>query len=115
MRHTPAPLSAVPAAGWDPEREPNRTIYQAVSVSPYVDPASRRRSKRQAAQHREGLRGHHRPGLDLAFRDRCQVSVVGKTIFGENAKRDIRTCGHGAYVVLKSLAFRSRGENEGRV
>lgn len=52
------------------------------------------------------------PGLELAFLDRRQVSIAGKTIFGENAKRDVWTCGPGAYVVLKSLAFRSRGENK---
>jgi len=40
------------------------------------------------------------------------VNVVGKTIFGENPRRDIWTCGPGAYVVVESLAFRNRGENK---
>ncbi len=52
------------------------------------------------------------PGLELAFLDRRQVSIAGKTIFDENARRDVWTCRPGAFVVLKSLAFRSRGENK---
>ncbi len=34
----------------------------------------------------------------------------GITIMGERAKRDIPVCGPGAFVILKALAFRSRGE-----
>ncbi len=52
------------------------------------------------------------PGLRLAFRDRRPVSLSGKTIFGENATRDVWVCGPGAYVVLKALAFAGRGENK---
>ncbi len=52
------------------------------------------------------------PGLELAFRDRRQVSIAGRTPFGEKARRDVWTCGPGAFVVLKALAFRSRGENK---
>lgn len=52
------------------------------------------------------------PGLHLAFEDQEQISLSGKTIVGEQATRDIRVCGPGAYVVLKSLAFRLRGENK---
>ncbi len=52
------------------------------------------------------------PGLDLAFQNRKQVKLSGKTILGEQAKRAVWLCGPGAYVVLKSLAFRSRGENK---
>lgn len=52
------------------------------------------------------------PGLHLAFQDREQVTLDGKTIMGEQAKRDIWVSGPGAYVVLKSIAFRLRGENK---
>ena len=52
------------------------------------------------------------PGLHLAFRDRKQVTLSGRTIVGEQATRTVWICGPGAYVVLKSLAFRSRGENK---
>ncbi len=50
------------------------------------------------------------PGLNLAFRDREIVPMDGITIMGERAKRDIPVCGPGAFVILKALAFRSRGE-----
>lgn len=52
------------------------------------------------------------PGLRCAFRDRKQVTLKGTTLFGEKATRDIWVCDAGAYVVLKALAFDSRGENK---
>ncbi len=52
------------------------------------------------------------PGLHLAFQDSEQVTLEGKTVMGERAKRNIQVCGPGAYVVLKSIAFRLRGENK---
>jgi hypothetical protein len=52
------------------------------------------------------------PGLHLAFQDRERVSLGGKTIMGEQAQRDVWVSGPGAYVVLKSIAFRLRGENK---
>lgn len=52
------------------------------------------------------------PGLHLAFQDRERVPLEGKTIMGEQAKRDVWVSGPGAYVVLKSIAFRFRGENK---
>jgi hypothetical protein len=52
------------------------------------------------------------PGLHLAFQDRERVPLEGKTIMGEQAKRDVWVAGPGAYVVLKSIAFRLRGENK---
>ena len=52
------------------------------------------------------------PGMHLAFRDREHVEIAGETIFGERATRTISVCGPGAYVVLKALAFRLRGENK---
>jgi hypothetical protein len=52
------------------------------------------------------------PGLHLAFRDREQVNLKGETIAGEKAERAVWVCGPGAFVVLKSLGFRFRGENK---
>ncbi|MCL2777516.1 MAG: hypothetical protein FWD73_05890 [Polyangiaceae bacterium] len=52
------------------------------------------------------------PGLRCAFRDHQQITLKGKTLFGEKATREIWVCGAGAYVVLKALAFDSRGENK---
>jgi hypothetical protein len=52
------------------------------------------------------------PGLSLAFRDGVRVSLDGETIRGEKARRKVRVCGAGAFVVLKSLAFRQRGEEK---
>ena len=52
------------------------------------------------------------PGLHLAFKNNQIVTLSGLTIAGERAKRDIRVCGAGAFVVLKSLAFHIRGENK---
>jgi hypothetical protein len=52
------------------------------------------------------------PGLRCAFRDHQQVTIKGKTLFGEKATRKVWVAGAGAYVVLKALAFDSRGENK---
>lgn len=52
------------------------------------------------------------PGLRCAFRDRRQVTLKGTTLFGERATRNIWVCDAGAYLVLKALAFDSRGENK---
>jgi hypothetical protein len=52
------------------------------------------------------------PGLHLAFEDRERVTLSGLTIMGERAEREIWVSGPGAYVVLKSLAFRLRGNNK---
>lgn len=52
------------------------------------------------------------PGLRLAFRDRRKVTLHGTTIRGESARREVSVCGAGAFVAMKALAFRSRGENK---
>ena len=52
------------------------------------------------------------PGLHLAFKGRQKISLGGSTILGEKAKREIWVCGPGAFVVLKALAFGTRGENK---
>lgn len=50
------------------------------------------------------------PGLDIAWRDRRRVSLDGYTILGERATREVWVCGPGAFIVLKALAWRDRGE-----
>lgn len=52
------------------------------------------------------------PGLQLAFVDQVKVELQGATIRGEAARRQISVCGAGAFIVMKALAFRSRGENK---
>lgn len=52
------------------------------------------------------------PGLRLAFLNRERVKLEGLTILGERASREIWVCSAGAYVVLKALAFESRGKNK---
>jgi hypothetical protein len=52
------------------------------------------------------------PGLRLVFLDRQEILLSGETIFGEKAQRPIWVSGPGAFVVLKALAFRMRGENK---
>ncbi len=52
------------------------------------------------------------PGLHLAFSDRKKVGLRGHTIFDEWAERDVWVCGAGAFIVLKALATRGRGENK---
>ncbi len=52
------------------------------------------------------------PGLHLAFEDRDRITLAGETILGEQATREVWVSGPGAYVILKSIAFRLRGENK---
>jgi hypothetical protein len=52
------------------------------------------------------------PGLKLAFMDQQVVDVGGRTIRNEQATRKIRVCGPAAFVAMKALALRLRGENK---
>ena len=52
------------------------------------------------------------PGLRLAFIDKRTVTLEGRTIRGEEARREVSVCGPAAFVAMKALAFRSRGENK---
>jgi hypothetical protein len=60
----------------------------------------------------EDLSAVRASGLPLAFRDRKKVSLSGKTLRGEVMSRELWVCGAGAFMVLKALAFRGRGENK---
>lgn len=52
------------------------------------------------------------PGLPLAFDERELIELAGVTLEGDRVSRAIPVCGPGAYVVLKALAFRGRGERK---
>lgn len=50
------------------------------------------------------------PGLELAFIDRELIAISAVTIFGETCQPEVGVCGPGAFIVLKALAFRNRGQ-----
>lgn len=50
------------------------------------------------------------PGLELAFDEREQVTIEGRTLKGERVRRTIPVCGPAAFVVLKAFAFGDRAE-----
>lgn len=52
------------------------------------------------------------PGLGLAFEEREWVQIDGVTLAGDRATRRVPVCGPAAFVVLKALAFRLRGEQK---
>lgn len=49
------------------------------------------------------------PGIALAFRDRVHVGLTGQSPDGATSTRTVGVCGPGAFVVLKALAYGSRG------
>ena len=52
------------------------------------------------------------PGIELAHLDAVRVRLKGEALQGGSAERDVAVCGPGALVVLKALAFGSRGEEK---
>lgn len=52
------------------------------------------------------------PGLELVERDYQVVTLEGITLRGSQARRDIRVCGVGAYVVLKARAVHLRDKSK---
>lgn len=108
-------------AGFAPGRnEQGKTTRQTwrieVASSPAVTvdfliPPSRPRDKSGALRNLEkDFAAIIADGLPLAFKDRRQVRIEGKTLLGERAARDVWVCEAGAFVLLKALAFRNRGE-----
>lgn len=51
-------------------------------------------------------------GLDLAFAGRRAISLSGPLPNGSSATRQLWVCGFAAFIVLKAMAFRLRGENK---
>ncbi len=52
------------------------------------------------------------PALSLAFESPLSVLLEDETLEGELARRTVKVCNPGAFVVLKALAFRNRGNDK---
>lgn len=52
------------------------------------------------------------PGLHLAFLDRKKIRMQGLTLLDERVEREVWVCGSGAFIVLKALATRGRGDEK---
>ncbi len=52
------------------------------------------------------------PGLRLAFLDKVAIALDGTSIKGERATRTVQVAGPAAFVAMKALALRLRGENK---
>lgn len=50
------------------------------------------------------------PGLQLAFDERQDIVMDGRTLTGEKARRTVPVCGPATFVVLKAYAFADRAE-----
>lgn len=50
--------------------------------------------------------------IALAFEDQVPVRLRGAALAGEDADCVVNVCGAGAFVIIKALTFRSRGENK---
>ena len=83
-----------------------------VTVDFLIQP-SREEDRGGGSRHLEGdFSAFITPGLHLAFCDRKKIEMRGHTIFDERAEREVWVCGAGAFIVLKALATRGRGENK---
>jgi len=51
--------------------------------------------------------------VELAFDERVDVEIYGRTLTGEEVTRTVPVCGPAAFIVLKALAFGDRAEPEG--
>lgn len=96
-----------------PTRQRWRIEKQGVVTVDFLIPPSRAEERGGTIRDIEGdFAALIAPGLHLAFRDRESTTLSGRTIAGERAERAVWVCGPGAYVVLKALALRLRGENK---
>lgn len=96
----------------NPTRQRWRISAPPVTVDFLIEPANATEQAGRVFSIERDFAAIIAPGLHLAFIDRNKVTLDGLTIQGEKASRDIWVCGPGAYVVLKALAFRIRGENK---
>ena len=107
-------------AGFHADQNENRLIRQRwklegeipVTIDFLIAPTEQTKGAGRLLNLEEDFAAIVTPGLQLAFEDQVAVPLSGTTIRGEQAIRTVRVCGPGAYVVLKALAFRSRGENK---
>jgi hypothetical protein len=51
-------------------------------------------------------------GLDLAFEVHRRFRIRGTLLNGSTLTREVKVTGHGAFIVLKAIAFHLRGENK---
>lgn len=65
----------------------------------FLIPATNSADKAHCVEVADGFYAMTTPGLHLAYRDWDEVKI-------KRARRPVRVCGPGAYIVLKSLAFR---------
>lgn len=96
----------------NPTRQRWRISAPPVTVDFLIEPANATEQAGRVFSIERDFAAIIAPGLHLAFIDHNKVTLDGLTIQGEKASRDIWVCGPGAYVVLKALAFRIRGENK---
>lgn len=110
-------------AGFEPDvNEAGNLTFQRWKIKPssdlkvtvdFVIPPSLDEDKGGSLRHiEEDFAAVITPGLHLAFQDRQKIPLTGNTLMGEKTSRDVWVCGPGAYVVLKALAFGTRGENK---
>jgi len=107
-------------AGFQPDKSDNGNVTRQrwcisapkVTVDFLIEPDKGRKGPGKLFDIDKDLAAVVTQGLHLAFEDRCRKEISGLTIHEEQASREVWVCGPGAFVVLKALAFRSRGENK---
>ncbi len=109
-------------AGFEPDKTDDGRIVnqrwkyqvesQTITVDFLIQPTQSTDRGGRLRNLESGLAAIITPGLDLAFRDKKLVTIDGATVSNEAASREIWVCEAGAFVVLKALAFRGRGENK---
>jgi len=96
----------------NPTRQRWRISDPPVTVDFLIEPANATEQAGRVFSIERDFAAIMAPGLHLAFVDRSKVTLDGLPIQGEKTSREIWVCGPGAYVALKALAFRIRGENK---
>lgn len=107
-------------AGFEPDvtEQGRRTLQRwkmkdlGVTVDFLIPPTSKEDQGGKLRNLQNDFAAFMTPGLHLAFLDFERVLIEDETLLGERAAREVWVCGPGAFVVLKALAFRSRGEEK---
>ena len=100
-------------ASGNPTSQRWRTGFQPPTTIDFLIPPSLATDRGGDLRHIEpGFAAVIIPGLHIAFKDRQNIKLSGRTPLGEEAVRHIWVCGPGALTVLKALAFRNRGTNK---
>ena len=88
------------------------TAYQTVTIDFLISPSEEGERGGTLIDIEPDFAAVVTPGLHLAFQDRREVRLSGKTPLGEDTARNIWVCGPASLTVLKALAFRDRGTNK---